>query len=52
VASQLSIWTVMAMASECENEGRLMSWAEKVMDIWDHLVWVIGPLMATCLTCL
>jgi hypothetical protein len=38
------------MALVCENEVRLMSWEEKVIGMWDHLVWVIGPLTVTWLT--
>jgi hypothetical protein len=44
--SYLSMWTVVTMLSVCGNEVRLMSW-ENVIGIWDHLVWVIGPLTAT-----
>jgi hypothetical protein len=31
------------MASVCGNEVCLMSWEEKVISMWDHLVWVMGP---------
>jgi hypothetical protein len=41
---------VMTMASVCRNEVRLMSWEEKFIGIWDHLVWVMGPLTMTWLT--
>jgi hypothetical protein len=34
-------------ASVCGNEVRLVSWEEKVIGIWDHLVWVIGPSTVT-----
>jgi hypothetical protein len=37
------MWTIMTMASIFENEVRLMSWEEKVIGIYDHLVWLIGP---------
>jgi hypothetical protein len=47
VTSHLSMWTVMTMASVWGNKARFMSWAEKVIDMWHHLVWVMGPSMAT-----
>jgi hypothetical protein len=47
VTSHLSIWTVMTIASVCGNKARLMSWPEKVMGMWDHLVWVMEPSTAT-----
>jgi hypothetical protein len=50
VTTHLSIWTVTPMASVCGNEVRLTSWEEKVIGIWDHLVWVMGPSIATWLT--
>jgi hypothetical protein len=50
VMSHLSMWTVVTMALVCGNEVKLMSWEEMVIDIWDHLVWVIGPSTTTCLT--
>jgi hypothetical protein len=34
--SHLSMWTVMTISSVCGNEARLMSWAEKVLGMWDH----------------
>jgi hypothetical protein len=40
----------MTMASVCGNEAKLTSWEDKVMGMWDHLVWVIGPLTTTWLT--
>jgi hypothetical protein len=43
VTSHLSMWTVMTMALVWVNEARFTSWAEKVIGIWDYLVWVIGP---------
>jgi hypothetical protein len=48
--SHLSIWTVMTMASVCGNEVRLTCWEEKVIGIWDHLVWVMEPSTTTWLT--
>jgi hypothetical protein len=47
VTSHMSMWTVMTLASVCGNKGSLISWAVNVMGIWDHLVWVMGPLTAT-----
>jgi hypothetical protein len=47
VMSNLSMWTVMTMASVGENKAKLTSWEEKVLGMWDHLVWVIGPSMMT-----
>jgi hypothetical protein len=47
VASHLSIWMVTIMVLVCGNEAMLMSWAENVMGMWDHLVLVIGPSTAT-----
>jgi hypothetical protein len=41
------MWVVMTMASVWGCEVRLMSLVEKVMGIWDHLVWVVEPLTAT-----
>jgi hypothetical protein len=43
VTSHLSMWMVMTMASMCGNEAGVMSWAENVMGMWKHLVWVMGP---------
>jgi hypothetical protein len=37
----------MTMASVWGNEARLASWDEKVMGMWDHLIWLIGPSTAT-----
>jgi hypothetical protein len=37
----------MTIALVCGNKARLMSWAEKVMSMWDHLVWVMGTSMTT-----
>jgi hypothetical protein len=51
VTSHLSMWTVVTMVSVCRNDVRLMSWEEKVIGIWDHLVLVMGPSTATWLTC-
>jgi hypothetical protein len=50
VTSHLSMWTVPTMVPVCGNEVWLMSWEEKVIGIWDHLVWVMGPLTVTRLT--
>jgi hypothetical protein len=47
VTSHLSMWTVVTMASVCGNEVKLTSWEKKIIGIWDHLVWVIGPSTAT-----
>jgi hypothetical protein len=47
VTSHLLMWTVMTMSSIWGNKARFMSWAEKVIGICDHLVWVMGPLIAT-----
>jgi hypothetical protein len=38
VTSHMSMWTVVAMASVCGNEVRLMSSEEMVIGMWDHLV--------------
>jgi hypothetical protein len=38
---------VTTMALVCGNEAMLMSWAENVMGMWDHLVLVMGPSMTT-----
>jgi hypothetical protein len=35
------------MVSICGNEVTLASWEEKIIGIWVHLVWVIGPLIVT-----
>jgi hypothetical protein len=48
--SHLSMWIVVTMASVCGNKVRLMSWEEKVIGIWDNLVWVMGPSTTTWLT--
>jgi hypothetical protein len=29
------------------NEASFTSWGEKVIGMWDHLVWVTGPSMTT-----
>jgi hypothetical protein len=42
VKSHLSMWTVMTIVSVCGNGARLMSWAEKVIGMWNHLVWLMG----------
>jgi hypothetical protein len=47
VTSHLSMWTVKTIASVWGNETRFTFWAEKVIDICDHLVWVIGLSTAT-----
>jgi hypothetical protein len=47
VTSHLAMWIVITMSSVCGNEVRLMSWKEKVIGIYDHLVWVMGPSTAT-----
>jgi hypothetical protein len=47
VISHLSMWTVTTIASVWGNEARFTYWSEKVIDIWDHLVWVIGPSTST-----
>jgi hypothetical protein len=47
VTSHLSIWMVTTIASVCGNEARFMSYDEKVIGMWDHLVWVMGPSTAT-----
>jgi hypothetical protein len=47
VASYLSMWPITTIASMCGNEARLTSWSVNVMGIWDHLIWVIGPLTVT-----
>jgi hypothetical protein len=47
VTSYLSMWTVTTMSSVCGNEDRLMSWAENVMGMWEHLVCVMGPSTTT-----
>jgi hypothetical protein len=47
VTSHLSMWTVVIMALVCGNEVKLTSWEKKIIGIWDHLVWVIGPSTAT-----
>jgi hypothetical protein len=43
VAKVLMSSSVMTMASVWGNEASFTSWDEKVMGIWDHLVWVMGP---------
>jgi hypothetical protein len=45
--SYLLLWTVRTIALVWGNEVRFTSWAEKVMGMWDHLVWVMGPSTAT-----
>jgi hypothetical protein len=47
VTSHLSMWTVMTMASMWGNEVSFTSWEEKVMGMWDNLVYVMGPSMVT-----
>jgi hypothetical protein len=41
---------MVTMMLVCGNEVRLMSWEEKVIGIWDHLVWVMGPSTTAWLT--
>jgi hypothetical protein len=38
---------VMTIASVWGNDVRSTSLVVNVMGMWDHLVWVIGPLTAT-----
>jgi hypothetical protein len=46
--SHRSMWTVSTIASLWGGDkARFTSWAEMVMGMWEHLVWVMGPLMAT-----
>jgi hypothetical protein len=33
----------MTISSVCEKEAMLMSGVEKVMGMWDHLVWIMRP---------
>jgi hypothetical protein len=47
VTSHLSMWIVMTMELVWGNKARFTSWADKVIGIWDHLVWVMGPSTAT-----
>jgi hypothetical protein len=42
------MWTITTIASVCGKEVRLMSWEEKVINMWDHLVWVMGHSTMTC----
>jgi hypothetical protein len=42
VRSHLSMWAVTTMTSVWGNEARFTFWDEKDMDMWDHLVWVMG----------
>jgi hypothetical protein len=37
----------MTMASVWGNEDRFTSWAEKVIGIYDYLVWAMGPSIGT-----
>jgi hypothetical protein len=45
--SYLSMWMVTTMALVWGNKARFISWDEKVIGIWDHLVWVMGPSTTT-----
>jgi hypothetical protein len=38
------------MVLVCGNDVKLMSWKEKVISIWDNLVWVLDPSTGTWLT--
>jgi hypothetical protein len=42
--------TMVTMALVCGNDVRMMSWEEKVIDLWDNLVWVIGASTTRWLT--
>jgi hypothetical protein len=36
------MWTVMTIALVWGNEVRFTSLVEKIIGMWDHLVWLIG----------
>jgi hypothetical protein len=43
VTSHVSMQTMMSMASVWGNESSFISWEEKVIGMWDHLLSVMGP---------
>jgi hypothetical protein len=51
VINEDSVDIPSTIVSVCGNEANLMSSTENVMGIWDHLVWVTGPLTIISLTC-